>query len=364
MVRLGILGIASKMWLSYIAQRALFLFENHPLLEISAFIADDPADVGKTLAEATQDRWQAEEPLPVRYAGAKLVAADTQSLKSAGLDIVLSTLPGPQARVLDPQVAAAGIAVVSESVGLRLEPDVPLLVPEINGDHLGIIKSQQKARGWERGFIVTNPVCTAVIIALAMKPFVDAFGLRACVLTTLQSLSGAGYRGIPSLAVLDNLLPFIDQEEEKLHSELPKIFGTYRDGKIVPHPAPFACTATRVPVRDGHTASITLDLERTPDLGKMAALIDGCRGRAQALNLPHAPKQPLVYRPEPDRPQPQLDRNRGDGMVVSVGRVRPAPAFDHGVGFVAVGHNHGRGTYGNSVLLTELLVKEGLVGRA
>jgi aspartate-semialdehyde dehydrogenase len=362
MTRLGLLGIAGKISTAYIGQKALLIYQNHPLFEVAGFIADDPADAGKTLGEVLQDRWQAEEPLPAKYADKTFLPADTAVLKKAGLDLVLSTLAGPKARELDPVVAAAGIAVVSESVGNRLDPDVPLIVPDINADHLAAIPAQQKARGFDRGFIVSAPVCTAVIVALAMKPFIDAYGLKACVCTTLQALSGAGKTGVTSLQILDNVLTFIKLEEDKLHTEVPKILGSCKDGVLAPHPGPFTFTATRVAVTDGHTASISLGLEKTPDLDQVNELIDGYRGRAQELSLPQALEQPLVYRPEIDRPQPLLDRDRDNKMAVSIGRVRPADAFENGMGIIAVGHNHGRGTYGNAVLLTELLVKEGLVG--
>ncbi len=362
MTRIGLLGIAGRISTTYIGQRALLIYHNHPFFELAGFIADDPADAGKTLGEVLQDRWQAEEPLPAKYADMRFLPADTAVLKNAGLDIVLSTLAGPKARELDPIVAAAGIAVVSESVGNRLDPDVPLIVPDINADHLAAIPAQQKARGLNRGFIVSAPVCTAVIVALAMKPFIDAYGLKACVGTTLQALSGAGKTGVASLQILDNVLTFINLEEDKLHTEVPKIFGRCKDGVIVPDPRPYTFTATRVPVSDGHTASITLGLERKPDIDHVKELIEGYRGRAQELSLPQALPQPLFYRPEIDRPQPRLDRDQGNQMAVSIGRVRPAYAFDNGVGIVAVGHNHGRGTYGNAVLITELLVMEGLVG--
>jgi aspartate-semialdehyde dehydrogenase len=166
---------------------------------------------------------------------------------------------------------------------------------------------------------------------------------------------------VASLAILDNLLPFINGEEDKLHTEIPKIFGTYTEGALKAHPAPITTTATRVPVRDGHTCSITLGLERPADLDRLPELIAGYRGRAQELALPHAPAAPLLYRPEKDRPQPLLDRDHADQMAISVGRIRPAPSLHNGVGFVAVGHNHGRGTFGNSILLTELIVREGLL---
>lgn len=359
--RLGFLGLGGRVSTAYIGQKALLKFQDHPFLEIAGFIADDPADAGKPLGEVLADRWQAEEPLPARFADAVMLPADTNVLKNAGLDIVLSTLFGPKSRELDPVVAAAGIGVVSESVGLRLDADVPLIVPEINPDHLGIIPAQKKARGFDRGFIVSSPLCTAVIIALAMKPLVDAFGLQSTIVTTLQALSGAGKTGVPSLAILDNLLPFINAEEDKIDTEVPKIFGTYSNGMLKPHPAPITSTATRVPVRDGHTCSITLGLDRPYDLTKLPELFANFRGRPQEMGLPHAPATPLVYRPEKDRPQPLLDRDRDNSMAVSVGRLRPAPSVPNGVGLIAVGHNHGRGTYGNSMLLVELIVREGLV---
>ncbi len=358
---LGFLGLGGRVSTAYIGQKALLLMQDHPFLETVAFIADDPADAGKTLREVLSDRWQAEEPLPERYADMVMLPADTAVLRKAGIDVVLSTLYGPKSRELDPIVAAAGIAVVSESVGMRGEPDVPVIVPEINADHLGIIPAQKKNRGFDRGFIVSAPLCTAVIIALAMKPLIDAFGLRSSVITTLQALSGAGKTGVASLAVLDNLLPFINGEEDKLHTELPKIFGSYADGTLTPHPAPITTTATRVPVRDGHTCSITLGLERPFDIDKVPELIASFTGRAQELALPHAPAAPLLYRPENDRPQPRLDRDHDNQLAVSVGRIRPAPSFENGIGLIAVGHNHGRGTFGNSVLLTELIVREGLL---
>lgn len=362
MKRLGFLGITGTVSTAFIGQMALLKMQDHPYFETVAFIADDPADVGKPLGEVLADRWQADEPLPEKFASHKLLAPDTAALRKEEIDIVVSTLFGPKSKELDPKVAAAGIAVVSESTGMRMEPDVPLIVPEINADHLGIIKAQQSARGFDRGFIVSSPLCTAVIIALAMKPIADAFGLRSTVLTTLQALSGAGKKGVFSLAILDNVLPHINQEEEKLYGELPKILGTFTNGEIVNHKAPFTCTATRVPVRDGHTISLSLELEKPWQAEWLPELFNSYRGRAQALALPHAPAQPLLHRPESDRPQPLLDRGRANNLGITVGRFRPAPSMKNGMSFVAVGDNHGRGTYGNAIMLAELLHGEGLLG--
>jgi aspartate-semialdehyde dehydrogenase len=253
-----------------------------------------------------------------------------------------------------------GFPVVSESAGLRLEPDVPLIVPDVNADHLALVRRQRSTRGWDRGWIVSSPVCTAVIAAIAIKPLVDAFGLTSGVLTTLQALSGAGPTGVPAMLIVDNVLPFIADEEDKLVKETRKILGRLTDEAIEPLPAPLAATCTRVSVRDGHTEAIALGLVRDADLDEVAGVLAAYRGRAQELALPSAPAIPIVVRPEADRPQPQLDRDVDGGRVVSVGRIRRHEALPNGVAFVAVGHNHDRGTVGNAVILTELVAREGL----
>jgi aspartate-semialdehyde dehydrogenase len=200
-----------------------------------------------------------------------------------------------------------------------------------------------------------------VIIGISMKPLIDAFGVEASVMTTMQALSGAGPTGVPGMGVVDNVLPFIQDEEEKLRNELAKIFGTLHGDRIVPFAPPISATCTRIGVRDGHTASIALALERAADVAEAAEALSGFRGRAQELGLPSAPQQPIVVREEANRPQPVLDRDAGEGRVVSVGRLRPQEALRNGIGYVAVGHNHDRGTVGNAVMVSELLVAEGLV---
>ncbi len=357
-IGLALLGITGKTAFSFVGQRGLRYFEDHPFLELRALIADDPADVGKTFAEAVAGRWLLDEPVPDRWKDLVMVGIDGPALEAAGVELVLSALPGPHAKQLDPQVAALGLPVISESAGLRLDADIPLVVPDINADHLGLVSVQKTTRGWDRGYIVASPVCTAVIVALAVKPVVDAFGITSSVVTTMQALSGAGPTGVPALKVIDNIQPFIADEEQKLDKELHKILGTYRDGAIEPYPAPLAATCTRVPVRDGHTAAITLGMGRAASTEDVAGVIAAYRGRAQELALPSAPAIPLVVRSEIDRPQPLLDRDVDGGRVISVGRIRPHTAFANGVSYVAVGHNHDRGTVGNAVILTELVARE------
>ena len=359
-IGLGILGASGKTGFAFVGQRGLRYFTDHPFLEVRAMIADDPDDVGKTLAEAVRGRWLLDEPVPARFADMVMVGLDKAVLESAGVEMVLSALPGPHAKQLDPKLAEMGFPTVSESAGLRQEVDIPLIVPDINADHLPLVLQQRNTRGWDRGWIVASPVCTAVIAAIAVKPVIDAYGMTAGVITTLQALSGAGPTGVPALHIVDNVLPFIADEEDKLVKEMRKILGTYVGDAIEPLAAPISATCTRVAVRDGHLESVTMGLDRLAPLDEVAAVMGAYRGRAQELGLPSAPKVPVIVRDEIDRPQPLLDRDVDAGRVVSVGRLRYHDALPNGIGFVAVGHNHDRGTVGNAVILTELVAQEGL----
>jgi aspartate-semialdehyde dehydrogenase len=357
---LALLGVAGKTPFAFVGQRGLALYANHPWFEVTALIADDPADVGLTLGEAVAGRWQLDEPVPAEFARMRLVGIDGPALRDAGVELVLSGLPGPQARELDPQLAALGFGVVSESMGLRMEDDVPLIVPEINPDHLSLIERQRETRGYDGGFLVASPLCTAVIVALALEPLRRTFGLTGADVTTLQALSGAGRSGVAALQVIDNVLPHIGGEEEKLDAELRKIFGAVTATGIENWSAPFASTCFRVPVRDGHTASISAGLAEGADLTDVARTIVGFTGAAAELGLPSAPPTPLILRGEVDRPQPFLDRDAEHGRAVSVGRLRVNSALA-GVSLVAVGHNHNRGTVGNALLVTELIRAAGVL---
>jgi aspartate-semialdehyde dehydrogenase len=361
-IGLGILGASGKSAFAFVGQRGLRYFEQHPTLEVRALIADDPADAGRSFGEVVQNRWLLDDPVPAAWADRVMVGLDREALEAAGVQLILSALPGPHARQLDPQLAEMGFPVVSESAGLRLEQDVPLIVPDVNADHLPLVRRQKETRGWERGFIVASPVCTAVIAAIAIKPLVDEFGVESVILTTLQALSGAGPTGVPAMKVVDNVMPFIADEEEKVRNETRKILGRLDGEGIAPWSAPVAATCTRVPVRDGHTTSVTLGLSRSASPQAVSDALGAYRGRAQELALPSAPAVPLVVRPEADRPQPQLDRDVDSGRVVSVGRIRTHDALPNGISYVVVGHNHDRGTVGNAVILTELVAAEGYAG--
>jgi aspartate-semialdehyde dehydrogenase len=237
-----------------------------------------------------------------------------------------------------------------------MEADVPLLIPEVNADHLALLETQASARGW-KGRIVTNPNCVVVVYAMALAPL-RQFGLKTSIITTLQAISGAGYPGVASWDILANVIPFIGGgEEEKIETETNKILGSLKGGGVENHPVTISAAVTRVPVHNGHTASIAVSLEQRPDPEAIVAAWNSFRGRPQELGLPSAPAQPIVYLTEPNRPQPALDANRDGGMTVTVGRLRRCPVLDYK--FVALGHNTIRGAAGAAILNAELMHRQG-----
>jgi len=274
-------------------------------------------------------------------------------------DLVFSALPGDLAGTVEEAFAAAGYGVFSNASAHRQDTDVPLLIPEVNPDHLSLVATQRTSRGWERGFIVTNPNCSAVVLTMALAPLHTAFGLRAVMVTTMQGLSGAGYPGVPSLDALDNVIPYIGGEEEKVSLEPRKMLG--RAGEEGVELAGFTVSAqcNRVPAREGHLETVSVSLERPASVEEILAAWRDWHPLPQTLNLPTAPQPPLVVRSEPDRPQTRLDRHAGRGMAVSVGRVRPCDILD--VKFVVLGHNTIRGAAGASVLNAELMVAQGMI---
>jgi aspartate-semialdehyde dehydrogenase len=251
-----------------------------------------------------------------------------------------------------------------------MEADVPLLIPEVNADHLALLKTQAAARGW-KGSIVTNPNCVVIVYAMALAPL-RQFGLKTSIITTLQAISGAGYPGVASWDILGNVIPYIGGgEEEKIETETNKILGALTIGAgtsagtnvganaVKNHPVAISAAVTRVPVHNGHTTSISVALEQKPDAEAIIAAWNGLRGRPQELGLPSAPPQPIVYLTEQNRPQPALDANRDGGMTVTVGRLRRCPVLDYK--FVALGHNTIRGAAGAAILNAELMHREGLL---
>jgi aspartate-semialdehyde dehydrogenase len=319
-------------------------------LMANELVASDRS-AGKRYREATDWRLTADMPA----GAADLVVKDyDEELTSP---VTFSALPGEVAGEIEQRLAKAGHAVLSNSSTHRMEPDVPLVIAEVNPDHLAAIERQRTNRGWS-GYIVTNGNCSAIHLALTLKPLQDAFGLDAALVTTMQAVSGAGYPGVPSLDMIDNVVPFISTEEEKMAEETRKFLGGY-DGAFQPAELVLSASCNRVPVRDGHTEAVSVRLSAEAPVEEAVAALEGFRGEPQELNLPSAPERPVVVRREPNRPQPALDRNVERGMASVVGRVRPCPILD--LKYVLLGHNTVRGAAGASILNAELLKVKGLL---
>jgi aspartate-semialdehyde dehydrogenase len=346
--RVGILGATGT-----VGQRFIELLEGHPQFEVTALAASDRSQ-GKTYAEACAWRLACERPARV---AALEVSAPVPPLDC---DLIFSSLPGEMAREAEDAFARAGYAVISNSSAFRMDEDVPLLIPEVNPEHLALIETQRRKRGYERGFIVTNPNCSTIMIALALAPLHARFGLESCVATTLQALSGAGYPGVASLDVVDNVLPYIASEEEKIESETLKILGRMTatpDARVEPAAMRVSAQCHRVNVSDGHMAALRVKFARPVELEELKDALASFSALPQEMRLHSAPARPVIVRDEPDRPQPRLDRDAGRGMSVTVGRIRRDAVLDYR--FVALSHNTVRGAAGAAILNAELLVATG-----
>jgi aspartate-semialdehyde dehydrogenase len=273
--------------------------------------------------------------------------------------VVFSALDASVAGDVETAFARAGRCVLSNARNHRMEPDVPLVIPEVNPDHVALLVRQRDERGW-RGAIVTNANCSTIVLSLALAPLHEAFGVRQLFAATLQAVSGAGYPGVPSLDILGNVIPFIAAEEEKIESETLKILGRLDAGQIRPAPIAVSAHTNRVPVEHGHTVCMSIALERRGTADDAIEALCAWRGAIADLGLPSAPERPVVVTTERDRPQPRRDVETGAGMSVVVGRVRPDPVLD--LRLVALGHNTVRGAAGASVLNAELLVARGVIG--
>jgi aspartate-semialdehyde dehydrogenase len=356
-MKVALCGACGPTIFGWIAQMVLCELDNHPYFEIAAMVAEQSQHAGRTFGQ-TKREWFENRPLRPKYEALKMLPPDGAKLRDEGIRLVISCLPPARSRKLDGQLAETGMAVVSESPGWRGEGDVPLVVPEINPDHLSLIPAQQERRGWE-GFIVANPACTITVLALSLKPLVDAFGVERVLVTTMQAVSGAGWTGIPSMAIIDNVIPYIVKEEEKLRDEGAKIFGRLEAGRIERASFEISATCTRVPVLHGHMGAMFVECGREVTVAEVAEAMRGFTGVAQELELPTAPERPLLVRDEPDRPQPRLDR---DTRAVTVGRIRIDPVTPNGIKYVVLGNNTLRGTVGNTLLNAELLYKKGMIG--
>jgi aspartate-semialdehyde dehydrogenase len=328
------------------------MLERHPWFEVAWLAASDRSE-GRPYAEAT--RWRLKTAIPADVA--KMTVAPAQP--EGAPKIIFAALDASIARELEPQFAAAGCAVVSNSSALRMQADVPLVIPEVNADHIQLIDNQS----WRRnsgGFAVTNPNCSAIGLALALAPLHRAFTLEAVMAVTMQAVSGAGYPGVPALDILGNVIPYIAKEEEKMEEETQKLLGTLNGSRV--DPAPFAMSAqcNRVAVEDGHTESVAVRLKKKAAPEEIIAAWNDFRAEPQQLRLPSAPEQPIVYMTAPDRPQPRFDCDLGAGMTTAVGRLRKCNVLDWK--FTVLSHNTIRGAAGAALLNAELLKAKGYLG--
>jgi aspartate-semialdehyde dehydrogenase len=330
-----------------VGQRFIQLLANHPQFEVSAVAASDRSQE-KTYGEACTWRLGGEMPSAVRTMPVQ------RPVPPLDCDLVFSSLPGEIARETEGSFAAAGCPVISNSSAFRMDEDVPLLIPEVNHEHLGLLERQRNKRG---GFIVTNPNCSTIMLALALAPLHSAFGVEATVATTLQALSGAGYPGVASLDILDNVLPYIGGEEEKIETETIKILGRFNDARIEPASMAVSAQCHRVNVSDGHMAAVRVKFARKVTLEEMRESLTSFRSLPQELGLYSAPAAPIVVREEQYRPQPKADSDCGNGMSITVGRLKTDSVLDYR--FVVLSHNTIRGAAGAAILNAELLVALG-----
>jgi aspartate-semialdehyde dehydrogenase len=338
-----------------VGQRFVELLQGHPWFELVALAASEQHG-GRSYAESTRWRLPGNE-MPASAAALPVVACRPEELP--GVKIVFSALPAEVAGDVEAAFARAGMAVFSNAKNYRMESDVPLIVPEANADHAAAIIQQRKLRGWP-GCIVTNANCSATPLVMALKPLQEAFGLRKVLVTTLQAISGAGYPGVPSYDIVDNAIPYIGGEEEKVESETRKMLGTWEEGPGFTYaPVTVSAQCNRIATREGHLECASVELGRDVELGEIIAAWEGYAPEPQRLKLPSAPEQALIYRSEPDRPQTLRDRDAGRGMTVTVGRLRQCSIL--GYKFVLLGHNTIRGAAGGSILNAELCVSKGLI---
>jgi aspartate-semialdehyde dehydrogenase len=349
--KVGILGATGM-----VGQRFIQLLSNHPWFEI-AWLAASDRSAGKTYAEAC--RWKLDTPLPARIAAMTVQQNVPEACVGELPKIIFAALDADIARELEPKFAAAGCAVISNSSAFRMVADVPLVVPEVNADHMELIESQS----WRKesgGYIVTNPNCCAIGLVLPLKPLEERFGIESLFVSTMQAVSGAGYPGVASLDILGNVVPFIKNEEEKLQEEVNKLLGRVRGNRIQHLDAKISAHCNRVAVEDGHTECVSIKLRtKATEADILAAWREFAPLRGE--NLPTAPDQPIEYDEAIDRPQPRLDKMRGDGMASTVGRLRECNLLDWK--FVVLSHNTIRGAAGAAVLNAEVLARMGKLNK-
>ncbi|MFZ5623573.1 MAG: aspartate-semialdehyde dehydrogenase [Gemmatimonadota bacterium] len=336
-----------------VGQKFIRLLADHPWFEI-AHVTASSQSAGKPYGEVA--RWRETVPIPERIA--RMIVEPSEH--PLPVPIAFSALDATVAGPIEAAFAAAGVYVVTNTRTYRMEPDVPLLVPEVNYEHLALLRRQQRERGWTGG-IVANPNCSTAALVLALSPLHQAFGVDRVFVATMQAVSGAGYPGVPSLDILGNVIPHIGGEEEKMERETRKILGAIAGDAVTGAPITVSAHTNRVPVVDGHTEVASVGFRTAATLSDAMAALEAFRAPARVAALPSTPARPLEVDHRIDRPQPRLDLERGNGMTVTVGRVRACPLLD--IRMALLGHNTIRGAAGAAVQNAELLVAEGFVSR-
>lgn len=352
-IKVGILGATGA-----VGQRFIALLADHPWFEVAALTASDRS-VGKVYGDAV--KWLIRGGMPAAVAGMRLTPTEPADIDPE-VRLLFSALPGSPAGAVESELADVGFAVCSNASAHRMDEDAPLLIPDVNPEHTALVKVQQRKRlalGKKPGYIVTNPNCTSTHLVCALKPLYDAFGLQAVNVVTMQALSGAGYPGVASMDILDNVVPYIGGEEEKIEIEPRKLLGTVSGDGIDYAEFLVSAQANRVAVRNGHLEAVSVKLRNRASLEEVAEAFRAYRGEPQRMGLPSAPEPAIILHTEPDRPQPRLDRLAGKGMATSIGRLRPDPIFDYK--FLVLGHNTIRGAAGGALLNAELLYAQGLL---
>ena len=345
-IDVGVLGATGM-----VGQQFVQKLSRHPWFRL-VWLGASERSAGKKYQEATA--WRLPGPMPDEVAG-RMVEECTPA---GAPKLVFSGLDAAVAGEVERSFAESGRVIVSNARNYRMDSLVPLLVPEINADHLSLLPEQRQAKSWS-GAIVTNPNCSTVVLALGLAPLLE-FGLKSVIVTTAQAVSGAGYPGVASLDIIGNIIPEVPGEEHKMETETQKIYGQLRNGKIEPHDMALSAATTRVPVINGHTEMVSVEFTTCPAEADVRAAFDKFRGRPQYGRLPSAPARPVVYLEDALRPQPRLDAARDGGMAVSVGRLRPCSVLDYK--FVVLGHNTIRGAAGAAILNAEMMHTDGLLG--
>lgn len=336
-----------------VGQRFIQLLQGHPWFEVAALVGSERS-AGKRYGDVCHWVLPGGVPASVRDT---VVLGENETLDTP---LVFSALPGSVAGATEEQLATAGHVVCSNASSHRMDSDVPLLVPEVNPDHLDLIAVQRKRRGWS-GALVTNPNCTSTPIAMAFRPLHDAFGITKAIVVSMQGLTGAGYPGVSAIDALDNVVPYIGGEEDKVETEPQKMLGQFSADGIQDAPFVISAHCNRVAVSDGHTECVSLSFARSTTPDEITSVLRQWRAQPQELRLPSAPPEPVVVVDAPDRPQPRLDRDAGKGMATVVGRIRPCAILEYKM--VLLAHNTIRGAAGGSILNAELMVEQGILQR-